>query len=413
MSSKIVKKNDEFSVIAGILDCYMILRLQNSTYTWDKLPFMSSETGLETVKMEDAHFINLEHRPSELKQTIELKKTKIYTISKPGLFNKVLITLFTSIFTEFHIPCKASTTTDKVIEKIKAKNNLLARFMDDEIVKSDDFSSKLWDSISQINLHKLEIMKGILTSHSESNELLKGCLANASVDIILEYSLSVLRFIFMLSGFLAIRYSVDMKTVKADTLITTIKTMNYLGIININWNAKSNFDKSKILNNQLDTLLKEERIHRAELQKKKNENKKAKSSADCEIEALVSKTQLETDSEEESDEEEAKPTMRSSIIKKSEQSTTKISQIKKLKTIKPKMEDIPNLSEFVYEPVSSTPTTNSKKKNKINIGEEISDIDMLLMIENTIDNKPPQHTEEDPEDEYQDGTINQIDSDEE
>jgi hypothetical protein len=189
--------------------------------------------------------------------------------------------------------------------------------------------------------------------------------------------------------------------------------MNYLGIININWNAKSNFDKSKILNNQLDTLLKEERIHRAELQKKKNENKKAKSSADCEIEALVSKTQLETDSEEESDEEEAKPTMRSSIIKKPEQSTTKISQIKKLKTIKPKMEDIPNLSEFVYEPVSSTPTTDSKKKNKINIGEDISDIDMLLMIENTIDNKPPQHTEEDSEDEYQDGTINQINSDEE
>jgi len=189
MSSKIVKKNDEISVIAGILDCYMILRLQNSTYTWNKLPFMSSETGLETVKIEDAHFIDLEHRPSELSQTMELKKTKIYTISKPGLFNKVLITLFTSIFTEFHIPCKANTTTDKVIEKIRAKNNLLARFMDDEIIKSDDFSSKLWDSISQINLHKLEIMKGILTSHSESNEILKGCLAHASLDIILEYVL--------------------------------------------------------------------------------------------------------------------------------------------------------------------------------------------------------------------------------
>ena len=466
MSHKIVKKNDEFGVIAGILDCYMILRLQNSSYSWSKIPFMSSLNGSETVEIEDAHFINENTRPTEIVDKPETKKTKIYTISRPGLFNKVLTTLFKSIFVDFMNKCTSTTTVEDVSSKIIKRKNLLYKFMDDEILGSDAFSAELWSSLEQINLHKLETIVAVIKSYAETKEgsQLKGFIISTSMDILYEYGNALLRFIYMLSGFLLIRYNVDMKTIKADTLITTIKTLHFLGIININWNRPSNHNMDLILSDQLDILLKEEIANRAKLQKKKDENKRAKELEStrtpentCEIEHLLQDKQskpmrsIDSEDEEESEQEFVSPpkhVKKSTISKSTSIPTNKSKQLQKLKIINPQMEDVPDLTNFSYiniddnqiqttssslqnqvvkkvsvSDVKDTKTTLEVKSKKtktlkedkleptINLGDNIEDIDSLLAIEDTIKSESKIQKNVYDDDESLEGDVNQIDDD--
>jgi len=437
MSHKVVKKNDEFGVIAGILDCYMILRLQNSSYTWGNIPFMNSINGSETIEIDDAHFMNENSRPTEITSVIETKKTKLYTISKPGLFNKVLTTLFKAIFVEFMNNCKQTTTVEDITSKIVKRKNLLYKFMNDEILGSDAFSSELWISLEEINKHKLEIMIATIRSYTDTPDgaTLKPLINSASRDILHEYGSALLRFIYMLSGFLVIRYNIDMKTIKADTLISTIRTLHFLGIININWNRPSNHDMKLILSNQLEVLLKEEFSHRAELQKKKDETKKSKELATavesgdaCVIETLLQGKPIRSiDSEDDSDgdkrveeiQQKPEPIKKVSKTRNIGQPITKTDQLQKLQMVDPQMNDIPNLTNFSYVDVDNNqlqttistpkpqevkhgkvakpePTTEIKsKKTKsskkvepepvINTGDYDVDIDGLLSLEDIIE----------------------------
>lgn len=414
MSSRVVKSASEMSTIAAIFDCYTIIRLQNNNTTWKTIPFMGKRTGLATVNVEDAHIVNLDYSTIEIKDELKIKKTNIYTLSKPGLFLDVLTILFKHMFSEFEVlPSKKTSgpmTTEYFINKIVKRDFLLSQFFDNTLIENDETSKQLWESLKEINEHKLVLMISLISVakgdfiKSDQRELLNEC------------GMAILRFIFFMTGFFSIKFEINWEPIKADTLIATIKGLHYLNIININRNKSSTCEHNKTLSFMINVSLDKDRSEREIRAKKAADSKKAKAQTETSdvVQSLLSMAEPSSDDE---SEEETPRTNKTSIFNRSTVDTVSTT---KVEMMTPKFVEPPSINqlvEFSFVPAEQRPVTNEQrpviteqkpvptetiKKNSkpevkktvksiktkeetkttpsINLGEEINDDDISFML---------------------------------
>jgi len=407
MSSRVVKSNSEMSTIAAIFDCYTIIRLQNNNTTWKTIPFMSKGNGLATINVEDAHIVKLDYKSIEIKDELKIKKTNLYTLTKPGLFLEVLTLLFKHVFSEFEVKKNSGpTTTDYFINKIVKRDFLLSKFFDDTMIDNDETSKIIWNSMKDINEHKILLITSLIINAKsdfikcEQRELLEQC------------SLAVLRFIFFMTGFFSIKFEINWEAIKSDTLISTIKYLHYLNIINLDRNKSTLYEANKTLLYLINVTIDKDRIEREIRAKKALESKKSKAQVES-SDIMLAITSTLTQTSEESEEEQTQ-TKRTSIFGKSTINTNKLTKLEMIKTNYVEPPSIDMITEFKYVPTdtsllpSSSPSSSvisndskklkktiksikssnenskikdsSKQEHTIDLGDEIPDEDIAFML---------------------------------